>query len=130
MLKILIVDDEESMRRFYTRVFSGTGYSFTLAASLAEARAFINAASYDMLITDLFLGDGHGTELIEFARGKDAETKVIIVSGAVGQPELAEFSETYRLNGCFCKPFKIEELLRAVKNGIAPFGKISRTRSL
>lgn len=115
--KILIVDDEESMRLLYTRVFSGAEYSFTLAASLAEARALINAASYDMLITDLILGDGHGTELIELAQGKDARTKAIIVSGAIGPGEILEFSEKYGLCGCFCKPFDIASLLRAVKNG-------------
>lgn len=115
--KILIVDDEESMRLLYTRVFSVAEYSFTLAASLAEARALVNAASYDILITDLILKDGHGTELIELARGKDAGTKAIIVSGAIGPLEMLVYSEKYRLSGCFCKPFNIKALLRAVKNG-------------
>jgi DNA-binding NtrC family response regulator len=116
--KILIVDDEESMRLLYRRVFSGVDdCSFTLAGSLAEASALLKAMPYDLLITDLLLGDGHGTELIELARARHAGTKVIIVSGSVERAELTAFSEKYSLSGCFCKPFSIEALLRAVKEG-------------
>lgn len=115
--KILVVDDEESMRLLYHRVFSALDCSFTLAGSLAEASALLNAMSFDMLITDLLLEDGPGTELIELARGRHAGTKVIIVSGSVEPWELTAISEKYSLSGCFGKPFNVKALLSAVENG-------------
>jgi len=65
---ILIADDDPAMRRLYTRIFSETNYSITIATSVAEARGFIETNHYDLLVTDLMFPDGLGTELVKLLK--------------------------------------------------------------
>lgn len=113
--KLLIVDDEESMRNLYRRIFRSEGYSFTLAGSVAEARQLMASISYDLLITDLILGDGAGTELISPGTGNEGKTQYILISGALEAWEVPFFTEKYKLKECFRKPFNMDSLVTAVK---------------
>jgi len=67
---ILVADDDKAMLGIYTRIFSGTDYLVSKAASFAEAAALINARSFDLLITDLQFPDGVGTDLIRLFEEK------------------------------------------------------------
>ncbi|HBA59267.1 MAG TPA: hypothetical protein DCZ92_00300 [Elusimicrobia bacterium] len=116
---LLIVDDEEHMRDLYHRVFSGAEYSFTLAASVAEARELLSSNSYSLLITDLVLEDGAGTEIIAAASEKSSTTKLILISGSIEPWEAPLFAEKYNLDRCFGKPFNPESLLETVKGLLA-----------
>ncbi|OGR67135.1 MAG: hypothetical protein A2081_04895 [Elusimicrobia bacterium GWC2_61_19] len=92
----------------------------TLAAGTGEARALMALNSYDLLITDMDLGDGFGTELIEIAyAGADSRTKVIMVTGSLEEPELRDVAAKYRLPGYFGKPFSVDALLTTVRNVLA-----------
>lgn len=113
--KLLIVDDEPTMRRLYGRIFSGEGYNFTLAGSVAEARQLMSGNSYDLLITDLLLGDGVGTELISLGSANGGKTQSILVSGTVEAWEAPLLIKKYKLKECFRKPFNLDSLLIAVK---------------
>ena len=104
------------MRKFYTRIFSGTGYSFSVAGSVAEASALLETNTYDLLVTDLDLQDGFGTELIELLGHKRPQAKSLLVTGS------AKGDESLRSCGafeCFEKPFKIEAFLSAVRRALA-----------
>ncbi|MDP2864796.1 MAG: response regulator, partial [Elusimicrobiota bacterium] len=98
-----------------SRVFSREGYVFTVAASVAEARRLMGANRYDLLITNLILGDGAGTELMEMGQVKGGATHFILVTGAIEEWEAPLFIEKYKLKECFRKPFKITSLLSVVK---------------
>ena len=113
--KLLIVDDDGSLRRLYRRIFAGRGYRFTLAKSAAEARALLTSGSYDLLITDYLLGDGEGTELLDLLEGAGKNTKAMVVSGSMGPAERTLLAERYNLTNCFNKPFDSLTLLAAVK---------------
>ena len=116
---LLIVDDEETMRRLYDRIFSGEGYSFTLAGSVAEAKRLMAANRYDLLITDLILGDGTGTELIEPEEENGCRIPSILITGGIEPWEVPLFTEKYKLKECFRKPFSADSLLTAVKELLA-----------
>ncbi|MCM2267251.1 MAG: response regulator [Elusimicrobiales bacterium] len=117
---ILIVDDDEALRRIYSRIFGGTGNALTLAGGADEARALLASASYDLMITDYELGDGKGTELIETVRAAvDGGGKIIMISGSLETAELDRLAERYRLSGCFSKPFNLEALLNTVNEALA-----------
>ena len=117
--KILIADDDETLRNLYTRIFSGEGYCLTLAGCVDEARRLLAANPYDLLITDLLLGDGEGTELLDILTGSLKNTKAIIVSGSAGPAERCLLNEKYNLTDYFNKPFDTGELLAAVKKTLA-----------
>ena len=111
--KLLIVDDENSMRRLYSRMFKNANYSLTLAGSLAEARGLMSANTYDLLITDLQLGDGSGMELVRQANDTGA-TRTIIISGAFALDDLRSMAMQYGVPAFFCKPFPTDGLLDTV----------------
>jgi DNA-binding NtrC family response regulator len=118
--KILIVEDDESLRRVYSRLLIGTGHALTLAGGAGEARALLACASYDLMITDYDLGDGKGTELIETVRAKvDGGGSIIMISGSLEIAELDQLAERYRLAACLPKPFNLEALLNTVNRTLA-----------
>ncbi len=112
---VLVVEDEESLRDLYTRVFTAEGYSVTQARTVAEGRDHIRTSSYDLLISDLVLADGAGTELFTLAADLGTQAGLILVSGAIENWETPLFVEKYGLDYCFTKPFQLGALVEAVK---------------
>lgn len=114
---ILVADDDTAMLNIYTRIFSDTDYTISLASSFAEAAGLINSNNYDLLITDLMLGDGLGTELIDIFKKKRDSAKTLLVTGSVAGLAPEVLPEVY-----FEKPFDHEIFLAAVEKalGAAP----------
>jgi len=64
-MTILIVEDHADSLACLTLFLSGYGYEVASATSLAEARAKLTCARFDLLICDVGLPDGTGWELLE-----------------------------------------------------------------
>ena len=111
---ILVADDDEAMLDVYTRLFTGTDYLISKTSSFAEAARLINSKNYDLLITDLMLGDGLGTDLIKIFEKKPAGAKSLLVSGSVAILPPEQVPDVY-----FEKPFKVEVFLAAVTKALA-----------
>lgn len=111
---ILVADDDEAMLAVYTRLFTGTDYLISKSSSFAEAARLINSENYDLLITDLMLGDGLGTDLIKIFERKQAGAKSLLVSGSVAILPPEQVPDVY-----FEKPFKAEVFLAAVTKALA-----------
>lgn len=111
---ILVVDDDEAMLGVYTRLFTGVGYLISKTTSFAEAVRLINSKNYDLLITDLMLGDGLGTDLIKIFERKQAGAKSLLVSGSVAILAPEQIPDVY-----FEKPFKAEVFMAAVNKALS-----------
>ncbi len=111
---LLIVDDEASMRKLYSRVFSSGDYAVSLAASLAEALELAAENAFDLIITDFNLGDGEGTELIRDLKRRGRPAKVVLISGSLNGEELLKTAALHGIQACFGKPFNSEELISTV----------------
>ena len=111
---ILVADDDEAMLDVYTRLFTGTDYLISKTSSFAEAARLINSKNYDLLITDLMLGDGLGTDLIKIFERKRAGAKSLLVSGSVAILAPEHIPDVY-----FEKPFKVEVFMAAVAKALA-----------
>lgn len=111
---ILVADDDKAMRHLYKLIFSGKGYSISLASSFAEAAELIRLNNYDLLITDLLLGDGLGTELIKMFEEKLDGVKSLLVTGSA-----AELEPGQRPDICFEKPFKVDVFMAAVSKALS-----------
>lgn len=112
--RILVADDDGFMRKIYSRLFANTDYSVSLASSFTEAAGLINSNDYDLLITDLMLQDGLGTELIKIFEKKRDGAKSMLVTGSVAELTTEQLPSVY-----FEKPFKSEALLAAVKKTLS-----------
>ena len=81
-LTLLIVEDEERMRRLFELVLKPAGYDLLWARSGAEAISLIqDHGSVDMIITDLQLGGLSGMDVLEAAREHLPDVPVLIVTG-------------------------------------------------
>lgn len=78
--RLLIVDDEEPVRRFVDRVLRGVGHHTTLAVDGPDALAS-KSADFDLLVTDLMMPRMNGDELARRLRRRFPELKVLYLTG-------------------------------------------------
>ncbi len=85
MNRVLVVDDSEGVRMTMTAILEDAGYAVSEAGSLAEARALLRGRVYELVILDMMLEDGVGTELIPAVRSALPAAKVVMFSGGDDQ---------------------------------------------
>ncbi len=109
--RILVVDDEESIRFTFENFLSEAGYAVNTAKDYEEALARLAAGEHDLIIADIILGGRTGIDLMREVRTRRIACPVIMVTGA---PNIETASEAVRL-GAFDyipKPVYQETLLR------------------
>ena len=85
-VRILIVDDEESVRKFVARVLRDAGYDTSTAGGGAEAiEAAGTGHSMDVLVTDVMMPQMNGDELARRLRQNDPKLKVLYLTGFADQ---------------------------------------------
>lgn len=112
---ILLVDDDPAILRYCTRLLTHENYEVTACSSAARARAAINSGvRCDVLVTDFYLGDGFGPELITHIKQRDPSVKTLIITGderlAGTRGPGPGFSDAPTL----LKPFPMEDLLASI----------------
>ena len=81
-LRVLVVDDEEPVRKFVDRVLRDAGYQTTTAGGGEEALAAVqNMSSVDILVTDLMMPQMTGDELARRLRQQEPAVKVLYLTG-------------------------------------------------
>ena len=109
---VLIVDDDAAMLRYCARLLSYEKYTVTSCASAAEAAAAISSGEhYDILLTDFFLGDGYGNELITLIKRADPSVKTLIMTGSEKLAGTRGPGPDYADAEALIKPFPMEDLL-------------------
>jgi DNA-binding response OmpR family regulator len=113
-MRILLVEDEARIASFVTRGLSAEGHTIEHAATVAEGSALASAHTYDLIILDLVLPDGHGREVLCAIREADTDVPVIVVS-ALG--EIDDKVELLDLGAddYLVKPFEFAELAARVR---------------
>jgi two-component system, NtrC family, response regulator AtoC len=79
-LNVLVVDDEPAIRQVLSAALSKAGYPVDTAGSAAEALAKMEAASFDVVLSDVFMPVTDGIELIKLARAKGYTCTFIMVT--------------------------------------------------
>ena len=122
-MSILIVDDEEGVRRYVDRVLSGAGYRTTTAIDGADAiAASAREGRFDLLLTDVAMPKMTGAELARRLRLNDPNLKVLYLTGCSDQ--LFEEKATLWHEEAFLeKPCTAAGLLQAVS--LAVTGKVT-----
>ncbi len=112
--RILVVDDEESIRFTFNAFLCDAGYSVETADSLDSALLKIESEAFDAIFLDILLGRESGIKVLQACRAQHPNTPVIMVTGA---PEITTAAEAVRL-GAFdyiTKPLHQDDLLRQAK---------------
>jgi DNA-binding NtrC family response regulator len=111
--KILIVDDEASMRRILVANLRRDSHVVVEASGFGEARALLAREDYDAVLTDQKMPDGSGLDVLRAVHEDDATTSVIFLT-AVGTVELAVESMREGASDFLTKPFVPEAVRTAV----------------
>jgi len=115
-VKILIIDDEEPIRRLLAMYLS-EDYVCVTASSADEATALLVDGAFNLVITDITMPGTSGIELSQLVRDNYPETVVIMVSGMTD----IDFAIEAMRHGAFdyvTKPFDLAQVLMAVDRAL------------
>ncbi len=119
--KILLVDDDAAIRVVVTEALRRDGHDVRTAATVAEQVSMLERFVPDVLITDVMLPDGNGLDLVPTILAKRPDLPVIVLSAQNTLTTAVRATE----QGAFeylPKPFDLDELCRAVRDGLARSG--------
>ncbi len=111
--KILLIEDESNIRTFVGTILETNGYQMLSAETCSMARTMFLSHNPDLVILDLGLPDGDGTELIRFVRTSSA-TPIIILSARTSEEDKVDALDM-GANDYITKPFGTAELLARVR---------------
>jgi CheY-like chemotaxis protein len=111
---ILVVDDEETVRRCLRAVLEEAGYSVTEAADGREAIEELQRAKPDLVITDLVMPEQEGIETIQALRQAHPSIGIIAISGA-GEGRYLPMARLLGADATLPKPASPEQVLAEVE---------------
>jgi cyclic di-GMP phosphodiesterase len=115
--ELLIVDDEEALRRWEERVVRDQGYSCDGAGDAAAVREQLRQSSYQLALLDVNIPGESGMELLSHIRRAHPEVAVLMVTGE-DSTELAMKAIEQGAYGYLIKPVAAGELLINVANAL------------
>ena len=116
--RILVIDDDESIRKTITSILEEKGYMVETAENGKEAIEKTNIRFYNLALIDIRLPDMEGTELLDQMRETTPRMVKVIVTGF---PSLRNAIEAVNKNAdaYLIKPVRIDELLDTIKEQLA-----------
>jgi DNA-binding NtrC family response regulator len=112
---VLVVDDEASVLFTYRMLLEHHGYAATAALTSRQAIEALNKTSFDLLLCDLSLEEGHtGFEVLEHARQSNPEIPCVLLTG-YATSEAAQKAEQLGIAVLY-KPIEIQEFLGTISN--------------
>jgi len=118
MTRILVVDDDLSMREFLELMLTREGYEVTLASGGQQALDRAAEIEFDLVITDIRMKEVDGIAVLKNVRTIQPDTVVILIS-AFATVETAVAAMKEGAYDFIPKPFQIEELKAVVRSALA-----------
>jgi len=112
--RILVVDDDESIRKTIKAILEDEGYLVDLAATGSEAIQKTEETAYNVALLDIRLPDMEGVELLKLMKDTVPRTRKIMVTGYPSmQNAIAALNK--KADAYLIKPVNVEKLLNTVK---------------
>ena len=128
--KILVVDDEQTLRSALFRIFSRRSYQVITTANINEAEKVITSNSdLELAIVDVKLPDGDGIDLLSTLRQKYNDIPVIVLTG-FASIEVAVQATKMGAYHFMTKPFNIEELVSLAEKALSHKKLVSENSEL
>ena len=115
--RILIIDDEESIRESLEALLTFERFGVETAADGASGLALLGRKTYDLILLDLMLPDRSGLEVLEEVRQYDSETPIVMLT-AYGTVETAVKAIRLGADDFFTKPWNNDKLVLGIEQTI------------
>jgi two-component system response regulator PilR (NtrC family) len=127
--RVLVVDDEQSMREFLEIFLRSEGYAVRTADGVAAARVELEADDFDVVITDVQMPGETGLDLLRLTQHEAPET-VVIVMTAYASTETAIEAMKAGAYDYVSKPFKVDEMRVVLEKALEKKRLASENRRL
>jgi DNA-binding NtrC family response regulator len=117
MAKILVVDDDASLRRILEYNLAQEGYAVATAASGEEALNLLEKASFELVVTDIKMPGIDGMDLLRKVKERSPETQVLVIT-AFGTIEMAVEAMKAGAFEYVTKPFNRDELKLTIRKAL------------
>lgn len=120
--RILIVDDEDAVRKYLSRFLTAEGYTVECTNNADDALNMIRNNSYGLILLDIKMPGINGIEMYRRLQGIDQSLarKVIFVTGDVMAPDISNFISKEKAS-CIAKPFDNEQLRNEINEVLDQF---------
>ena len=116
-LPLLVVDDEEQVRRILSRVLERNGFTCRVASDVSEARALLANEEFALVLSDVNMPGQSGIDLIKTVVNEHPDTATVMCTG-VDDTAIANTALELGAYGYVVKPFEPNEILIAVMNAL------------
>jgi DNA-binding NtrC family response regulator len=113
-VRLLVVEDDSAVRTTLVTFLELEGYQVDAVASSREALERLSRQSYPIIISDIYLDDRTGLDVLEEARRRDPSCAVILMT-ARGTIETVMAATRGGAFDYIAKPFELDQMLQAVK---------------
>jgi two-component system, NtrC family, response regulator PilR len=117
MGRILVVDDEKSMRELLSIMLGKEGHEVVAAESGQKAVGFLDQDIFDLVITDVKMPKMGGLEVLKAVKDASPDTVVIMIT-AYATAETAVEAMKEGAYDYIMKPFKVDEIKHIVRNAL------------
>jgi two-component system response regulator HydG len=121
MQRLLVVEDDPAVRTTVVTFLELEGYSVDAVSSTGEALERLSENSYPIVISDIYIDDRTGLDVLNAARNKDPECSVILMT-ARGTMETVMAATRGGAFDYVAKPFEIDRMLDTIKRAEAARG--------
>lgn len=118
MARILITEDEDSLRRFVARALRMDGHETHEAADGAEGLEMLQEGGFDLLLSDIRMPVMDGIELAHRASDAFPGIKILLMTGYAEQRERAD-DLMEKIVDVVAKPFALPDIRKAVALALA-----------
>ena len=118
MTRILLAEDDDSLRAFLQRALERAGYHVTACADGEAALDALDAGRFDLLLTDIVMPGVDGIEVARAAAEKDAEMRIMFITGFAAVA-LAAGSRAPAGAKVLAKPVHLREIVAEVERMVA-----------
>ena len=122
MARVLVIDDDEDLRGMLGDLLQRAGYSCDLAENGIDGMEKFRQSPPDVVITDIFMPEKDGFQVIQEMKKANPKVKIIVISGIGIRQELDIVSLALRMGvqHALEKPFKPDDLLGMVRQLATP----------
>jgi len=122
MARILIIDDDNIIRRMLCRMVSKAGYEVLDAADGQAGIELFRENEIDLVITDLIMPEKEGIEMIMELKTDFPDVKIIAMSGGakMGPEEYLQMADALGAQRTLKKPIDRDDLLGAIEEILTP----------